>query len=64
MKKQVGEKQQKRNKPEVGFIPINRNSELRCPECNRLLSLGTLVLGSRIEIKCPRCKQLCRFMQL
>jgi phage FluMu protein Com len=46
------------------FIEINRDKEIRCPECNRKFLEGELSEGTKIEIKCPRCKTLCRFEKL
>jgi phage FluMu protein Com len=31
-------------------------TELRCPECNKLLAKANLTPGSKVEIMCPRWK--------
>lgn len=48
------------------FIQVDRDSELRCPKCGKLLAKGVIGEGTSIEIKCPRshCKTLCRFKRL
>lgn len=39
------------------FIPMDASTtELRCPECNKLLAKANLTPGSKVEIMCPRWK--------
>lgn len=35
--------------------PVQKNTEIRCGNCNRLLAKGVMEAG-QIQIFCPRCK--------
>jgi phage FluMu protein Com len=54
-----------KKKTETGteYIRVERDKEIRCPHCGRLLGKGTLGEDGKLEMKCPRnrCKQLVRF---
>ena len=43
------------------YILVDKDSELRCPNCRKLLGIG---VAYAMEIKCPRCRELCRFKTL
>jgi hypothetical protein len=46
---------------EPALITVDRNKEVRCPNCKKLLAKGE---PGKLEIKCSRCHLLCRFERI
>jgi DNA-directed RNA polymerase subunit RPC12/RpoP len=49
---------------EAFFIEVDREKEIRCPNCEKLFAKGTMGDGAALEYKCPRCKELVTFRKL
>jgi DNA-directed RNA polymerase subunit RPC12/RpoP len=45
-------------------IEIDRDRNITCTHCGRILLKGKLSAGTEIEMKCHRCKSLVRYLVL
>lgn len=52
------------SKEDATFIEVDREKEIRCPNCEKLFAKGTMGEGAALEYKCPRCKELVTFRRL
>jgi len=49
--------------PEILKPSPDKNSQIRCPKCNKMFGKGKVPLDP-VEIKCPRCGEVTVFSRL